>query len=241
MNVWPRLELHDEADCCWTISDLRFPLFNSVMRARVGEDDADALIDGRVAACRDRGVPMLWWTGPSTSPGDLGQRLLDRGFLLEPATGMTATLDAQAATDPSVQVERVGDQRTLGEWSHVLCQSFAAPAAFGQALRELANAAGLDEAAPFQHFLARQRGTPVGTSSLFVGGAVAGIYDVSTLPEVRRRGIGAAITRAAMAEAWRRGCRTAILHASDLGLSMYRAIGFRAVCDIGQYVWTPHR
>ena len=35
---WPRVELHDEADCCWTLSDLPFPLFNSVMRARLAGD-----------------------------------------------------------------------------------------------------------------------------------------------------------------------------------------------------------
>src|SRR5262245_65195242 len=92
LAVWPRVAVHDEADCCWTISDLPFPLFNSITRAAVSDDRAAALIDARMQACTSRNVPMLWWTGPSTSPSDLGVRLLERGFFLEPAFGMAASL-----------------------------------------------------------------------------------------------------------------------------------------------------
>jgi ribosomal protein S18 acetylase RimI-like enzyme len=90
-----------------------------------------------------------------------------------------------------------------------------------------------------RHFLGRLDGEPVATCSLFLGAGVAGIYDVGTLPEHRKRGIGAAITRAAVAEAAAAGYRMAILHSSALGMNMYRGIGFEAVCAIGQYVWAP--
>ena len=63
---WPRVEFHDDRDCCWTLSDLPFPLFNSVMRSRVPDEHVEAMIESRVEACRTRNVPMLWWTGPSS-------------------------------------------------------------------------------------------------------------------------------------------------------------------------------
>jgi GNAT superfamily N-acetyltransferase len=90
---------------------------------------------------------------------------------------------------------------------------------------------------PFRHF-ARQR-RPAATCSLFLGAGVAGIYDVSTLPERRKRGLGRLITLAAMHEARARGYRMAILHSSALGAGIYRALGFRDICAIGQYVWSP--
>src|SRR5262245_20547619 len=105
LSAWPRVELHDEPDCCWTISDLPFPLFNSVMRARLPGDRIDALIDARLAACRARGVPMLWWTGPSTTPADLGERLERNGFFLEGARGMAVDLESRVDDTASPELQ----------------------------------------------------------------------------------------------------------------------------------------
>jgi ribosomal protein S18 acetylase RimI-like enzyme len=256
LDAWPRIAVHDDGDCIFTISDLPFPLFNSVMRARVDDRRAGGMIEARLRSCRDRGVPMLWWTGPSTAPADLGDRLDRAGFLIEPAFGMIANLDscpgsdpetefhashASSGSDPETQlaIERVRDRAALATWSRVLCAGFGAPLAFGDAFTDMADAIGLDRDAPFRHYLARAGAQPVATCSLFFGAGVAGIYDVSTLSSHRRRGIGAAITRHAMHEARASGYRIAILHASQLGLSTYRSLGFETICDIGQYVWTP--
>lgn len=247
LGRWPRVAVHDDADCFWTISDQPFPLFNSVMRARASADDADALIDARVAACESRNVPMLWWTGPSTQPDDLGARLAARGFLYEPSYGMVASLDESSESpasagpshDPSITIEKVEDAVTLKTWVRVLCDSFAAPQPFGDAFAELAIAIGLGDDSPFRHWLARLDGEAVATCSMFLAGGVAGLYDVSTIPEKRRRGIARSITQAAMRGARALGCDTVILHSSPLGAGVYRSLGFRDVCDIGQYVWVP--
>lgn len=239
---WPKVTWRAESSCSWAISDLPFPLFNSVIRARFSDQGADAAIDERVAACQARRVPLLWWTGPSTTPADLGARLIGRGFLIEPAFGMTADLssiDFNAAADPRLAIAPVRDRPTLAQWTTVLCQAFDAPDAFGDAFGELAHAFGLGPASSFQHFLGFWNGEPVATCSLFTGAGVAGIYDVATLPERRRRGIAAAITRTALATAAAAGYRLAILHSSALGASVYRRIGFVDACDIGQYVWVP--
>jgi len=247
LSNWPHVEVHDDDECCWTISALPYPLFNSVMRARVDDRRLDGLIEARMQSCRDRRVPMLWWTGPSTTPRDLGDRLGACGFLIEPAFGMTAQLDTDrlinsvSGSDPAMRIaiERVSDRATLDTWSRVLCEGFGAPLAFGHAFAEMAEAIGLDGDSPFRHYLAAINGDPVATCSLFFGGGVAGIYDVSTLPDRRRSGIGAAITRHAMHEAREAGYRVAILHASHLGLGVYRSLGFEMICDIGQHVWVP--
>ena len=242
---WPSVELHDDHDCCWTLSNLPFPLFNSVMRARLPGDRIDALIDARLADCEARNVPMLWWTGPSTMPADLGGRLDRCGFVLEAARGMAADLDRNSGPDDlrepesPVSVEAVEDSQALAQWSRVLCDSFGAPRPFGESFAEFAVTIGLGPFSPFRHFLGRVGDEPAATCSLFLGAGVAGIYDVSTLPEFRKRGLGRLITRAAMHEARARGYRMAILHSSALGAGIYRALGFQDVCAIGQYVWVP--
>ena len=244
LATWPRVELHDEPYCCWTLSDLPFPLFNSVMRARLPGDRIDALIDARLAECESRNVPMLWWTGPSTSPADLGARLDRHGFFLEASHGMAADLDGAVAIaaspdDRQISVEPVEDAATLAKWSRILCESFGAPQPFGDAFAELAASIGLGARSPFRHFLARVDGEPAATSSLFLGAGVAGIYDVATLPGRRKRGLGRLVTQAAMREARALGYRMAILHSSPLGAGIYRSLGFHEVCAIGQHVWVP--
>jgi GNAT superfamily N-acetyltransferase len=241
LQRWPRVELHDDGACRWTLSRLPFPLFNSVISARLDDTAAGAVIDARIRDCRDRNVPLLWWTGPSTTPANLGARLERRGFLLEPAIGMAGDvprITAQPAA-AEINIEAVRDAAALATWSRVLCLSFGAPQAFGEAFADLASAVGLGPSSSFRHFLGYVNGEPVATCSLFLGAGVAGVYDVGTVPERRRRGIGAAITRAAIADAATSGYRMAILHSSALGAAMYRALGFRDVCPIGQYVWTP--
>lgn len=241
LRTWPRIELHAGETCCWTLSQLPFPLFNSVLGARLDADRADATIEARIRDCSRRQVPMLWWTGPSTTPSDLGRRLERRGFQLEPALGMAGDtrfiLERPCRT--AIDVEPVNDADGLATWNRVLCAAFGAPAAFGEAFADLAAAIGLSPASPFRHFLGRLDGEPIATCSLFLGAGVAGIYDVGTLPERRHRGVGAAITRAAVAAAGASGYRMAILHASAPGAGMYRSLGFEGVCSIGQYVWAP--
>ena len=122
----------------------------------------------------------------------------------------------------------------------MLCDAFGAPPPFGDAFAELALAIGLGDESTFHHFVACSQGEAVATSSLFLGGRAAGIYDVATVPDKRRLGIARAITQAAMQQARALGARTAILHSSPLGAGVYRSLGFRDVCDIGQYVWAPN-
>lgn len=55
--------------------------------------------------------------------------------------------------------------------------------------------------ARFQTYLAILNGKPVGTSQLFLSEGVAGIYNVTCIPEARGQGIGSAITLAPLFEA----------------------------------------
>jgi ribosomal protein S18 acetylase RimI-like enzyme len=174
---------------------------------------------------------------------DLRARLERHGFLLEPAFGMA--VDLQAGSPPrvphqsAIEIEPAEDAATMETWTRVLCESFGASPRFGDAFVDLAAAIGLDASSPFRHFLASVDGQPVATCSLFLGAGVAGIYDVATLAQHRRRGVGSFVTRAAMNEARSLGYRMVILHSSTSGVGIYRSLGFREVCSIGQHVWTP--
>jgi GNAT superfamily N-acetyltransferase len=80
-------------------------------------------------------------------------------------------------------------------------------------------------------FVARTDGRTVSKSIAIRTGDVAGVYDVATIPEARRRGAGAAVTWAALGAARDWGCESAVLQASPMGYPVYRAMGFRTVAS----------
>lgn len=57
----------------------------------------------------------------------------------------------------------------------------------------------------------------------------AGVYFVCTAPDARSRGIGTAITAAAVHEGRSLGCSTAVLGSSPMGYGVYRRLRFEEV------------
>lgn len=75
-------------------------------------------------------------------------------------------------------------------------------------------------------FLGRVDGEPAATSALVATGEVAGIYWVATREGFRGRGLGAALTWAAVRAGRELGCAMASLQASALGRPVYERMGF---------------
>ena len=80
-------------------------------------------------------------------------------------------------------------------------------------------------------FIGRLDGRAVGTAVAIRSGDVSRIYAVGTLPVARRRGVGSALTWAAVdaGRAW--GCHAVVLQASEMGLPVYIGMGFRTVVE----------
>lgn len=104
------------------------------------------------------------------------------------------------------------------------------------------DAAAIDEfytkAAPFildtnsaqKLFVGFYEGAPVATSALFVQNDVAGIWDITTRPEFRRKGIGTDMTVCTLKYARDFcNCNVGVLTASEAGERVYRKIGFQKI------------
>ncbi len=227
----------------WSIGGSPIDYHNCVVHADLEPAEADAAIAESVRAMRTHGVPGSWHVGPSMRPLDLGERLLAAGFDSggsEP--GMAIDLDALVEDLPAptgLDIVRVTDEATLTTWRDTLAQGFGQGELEAAWVADVYARIGSGDDAPFRHFVARLDGQAVGTSTVYFGAGVAGIYFVMAHPSVRRRGVGAAVTLAALRDARARGHRIGVLGSSPAGHSVYRRLGFRDYCEIGIYEWAP--
>lgn len=242
---WPQAEFHDDPELLWTMTDIPFPMFNNRMRAKFTLEDVAvaAAIEAAIARCQANNVPMLWLIGPTTMPTDLGARLETYGFLhTENAAGMAVDLQALNEDIPipaGFTIEKVKDSVALKTWFRPFIAGFGIADSFTDPFIDLYECAVFGAGMPLHAYTGWLNGEPVASSSLYYGAGVAGIYDVATVPEARRQGIGALMTLAPLRDARAMGYRAGILHGSEMGSNVYRRLGFQEYCSIGQYVWRP--
>jgi GNAT superfamily N-acetyltransferase len=241
-------EERDEPHLRWTIGGSPVDYHNAVVHADLSARSpaaVDAAIEEAIGRFRAWGVPGTWHVGPTTRPADLGARLLAHGFRGgEGDLSMAADLETLEALHreqtvaPGLHVERVADAAGLETWARIrgLDPEGAAESRWVAAMYARI---GLGDATPWRHFLAWLDGAPVATASLFLAAGVAGVYFVLTVPAARRRGVGAAITLAALDAARARGYRIAVLGSSPMGEPLYRRLGFRGYGRIRVYDWHP--
>ena len=94
------------------------------------------------------------------------------------------------------------------------------------------------DAAEFHLRVARLGGRDVGAVIAYDHEGDCGVFNLGTLEDVRRRGIGTALTALQLHDARERGCKTASLQSTPIAESVYRAVGF---ADLGRYLSTCPR
>ena len=240
------VEIHVDPDATWGIARYPDPFRSVVVSARFAEDAADRRIAEIAAAFAARGTGFLWWLAPFHGPADLGPRLVRAGLRYEgKAPAMAMDLEAlprDEALPPGLRIEPVTDVAGLREFIQVLADEMDVPdgepnpaAAHHAALLEAIPPTLAGEPVPLR-YLGRIDGRPVATSRIAIAAGVAGLYAVATLPAWRSRGIGRAMTMAALEAARSIGLRIGALQASDSGLPVYRRLGFRTVFDYEVYL-----
>ena len=220
------------------VSDL-----NGVAGANIPVERLGVVLDETMERFKERSVPMAWWVSPSTRPEDLGVRLEARGLAYDGETpGMAVDIGALSqvgAAIPTLSITPASSEDDLVEWGRIMARGFGATDETQRALTEMALRHCLRDDPQWVYYLARLDGRPVATTSMFPYAGVAGIYCVATLPEARRRGIGAEITRQALLRAGEQGYRVGILQSSDMGYDVYRNLGFQTRVTFKLYSWTP--
>lgn len=219
-------------------TNIAHPWFNGMLSTLPPAADASQIISETVNYFQAHNVAnFTWWLAPHLELTDWSQQLLAYGFQYDNSTpGMAIDLAAlPQPTQSSLTIRRVEGQHMLAEWIDVMMRGFGGTAEMASGFLAVFEDLGTD--LPFRHYLGYLNDKPVGCATLYLGAGVAGIYSVTTVPEARGQGVGAAMTLAPLYEARDMGYRAGILQSSDMGYGVYQRLGFQTLCQMDHFYW----
>jgi ribosomal protein S18 acetylase RimI-like enzyme len=236
----PGIEYSKGPEMTRFISGIPYPLCNDVIHAHFPGDEIDLQIERALRPFEERNLPMFWWVGPSTQPAHLGTLLEAHGLVfVEDVIGMAVNLreiDDAVPHRHGLTVDEVKDSDALRVWSKVFGKGFEIPEVAISFFRDALHRIGIAPQSPYKHYVGTLHGTPVGCSSVYISHGVAGIYNVTTLPDAQRKRIGAALTLRPLLDAREKGCTCGILQSTQAGLNLYKRLGFREYCKLSIYM-----
>ena len=237
----PNVELSVGRYLTWLMTDLPDHFMNLVVCNQLPSEGADDLIENALIHFRSMNIRKLsWLIHADLSSARTNKTLLAHGlkfrdsFATEMAVDLSLVPD-NLPTHPDLRIMPVDDEAALKQWIHVASIGFRIGEKFEKVWYEFFVDTIFD--ARFQTYLALLDGKPVGTSQLFISEGVAGIYNVTCIPEARGQGVGSAVTLAPLLKARQMGCQMGILQASQKGYNVYRRLGFQNFGNLSLYLW----
>lgn len=227
----PSVELSIGRYLTWFVTNMPDHFMNLIVCTDLPEDGIHELIGGALDHFRALNIRKLTWlTDEGELAAEIKKHLLAHGVTFTEALSREMAADLMALQEElpfpeGLEIVPVENEEMLQQWIHTAGIGFDVPAQYEQVWYDFFVEAVLE--LPFRTYLARLHGRPVATSQLFLSAGVAGIYNVTCIPEARGQGIGAAIALAPSLAARGMGYRVAILQASDLGYPVYRRLGFQ--------------
>ncbi len=180
-----------------------------------------------------RNLPFAFWIGFDDEYGDFQKDIEKIGLNCdETESGMAVSaseLDFEISCG-KLEIKFVSSEELLRDFIAVYENLIPNDAAAIDEFYTKAAPFILDSNSDLKLFVGFYEGMPVATSALFLQDNVAGVWDVTTLPKFRRKGIGTDMTFHALKYAKDLcNCKVGVLTASSDGESVYRKIGFRKI------------
>ncbi|MFI5226550.1 MAG: GNAT family N-acetyltransferase, partial [Candidatus Limnocylindrales bacterium] len=204
-------------------------IVNSAFMAAIAVDPA-AMLPAAATFFRTRGHGYgIWTRGHADAALDAVLPAAGFEIALEMPVMVLDTMPGERPAPPGAVVGAVVDEATAADFRDVALDGFAEEEGVRSAVEsKFGDLAGLREP-EIAAYVARVDDRPVAAAMTFTALGVARVGWVGTLPAYRRRGLGAAVTRAALLGGFDRGARWAALESSAMGAPVYRALGFREV------------
>lgn len=203
------------------------------------ENDGDRIpteeeIDLAIHYFSNKKLPFMWWTSAKileTKGFQFG------GVLTGIALDISQEVPPKLPVSSDLKIKMIQTESELKAFIDLAADAFAMNSKATKQWLALNDSVLKKEEQVF--FMAYLNGIPVGTAALSVSPSSAGIWNLATVPEFRKHGIGGALVHAAIVEAKKRHYDQvmAILMPKGLAWGLFTKLGFQAVCEFPFYIY----
>lgn len=232
----PNAEFSEEGGITHCITRQPQEIFNVVLKCNLHLETIDSRIDDAIRYYRSLRIPMVWHTGASSEPRDIGRYLEARGFPHDyDGTAMAVDLesmDEDLGPAEGASVKTVASDVESKHWAECLASSWESPSEIipwmlSNACFNLSFESRAGRSLPRKMYLGLFEGRPVSASMLVWSDFVAGLQAVGTVRAASGRGAGTSVVRAALADARAMGFRFAVVLSTVEGVGFYKRLGFK--------------
>ncbi len=206
---------------------------NGIIEQNQNRIPTDEEIDSAIEYFSVKKLPFMWWTCAKILESKGFQfGGIFTGIALDIVEGIPPKLPVSS----DLKIEIIQSEADVHSFTELAASAFAMNAIAKE--QWVALNTSVMKHGEQVHFLARLNGDPVGTATLSVSPSSAGIWNLATLPEYRKAGVGAALVHAALMEAEKRQYSQvmAILMPKGLAWGLFTKMGFKEVCEFPFYV-----
>lgn len=169
-------------------------------------------------------------SGRGTNFETVRSQLEEKGlFYAEDTIGMILDLEKineESLSCDGLKVKRVDNLESLDLWLEPISVSYRLKDASKEYARDFYMNLGLKDNNKLIHYVAMLNEKPVASSTIFSDDGIAGLYNVCTIPELRKRGIGSFLTLQSLKNSKEIGNNVAVLQSSTMGSNIYKNMGF---------------
>ena len=196
------------------------------------EKDSGELLNRIISFAQENNRVPAVYIDPTVEPSNFREFLVNRGFKLsgDEIWMFLNPLSFSLKEKPQgLQVKRVKTADEMRKFIEVFDLSYEMGEdgkVYGESLFD-AFISGIKDVEVF-HYLGMIDNSPVSIASVYISHDAAGIYNVGTIPEFRKKGFGAALSRESIAEALKHNVRRLLLQTEleSEAESLYKNIGF---------------
>ncbi len=219
---------------------LSHPLANLVGGARLSERDADAAIAKVKSRFASEKRAFGWVTAPSDTPKDLERRLAAADLHpIAHLAGMAAPVGLSIPANDSIRVREVTPGEAGGE-TEMMGRAYGMPADIADLFNRLLSASPRIRSRGYFAYLEGDR--PIAWSYVVYipDSKIVLLGGAATLLEARGRGVYSALVRRRLDDARADGREAAVIQADrDTSAPICAKLGFRELCSMEVFAWTP--
>jgi hypothetical protein len=236
-----RARLIDNDKIMKFISRIPLSFFNCVVFYNLDPKNLKKQIKDFIKYGRSKKTSLLWLVGPSSRPHNTGALLEENSFKYDDHMISMAIEIPDLKSDlkyvDGFEMELVDNRKKLKKWVHTCLKGFDENDKNFLSIYKFERSLGYSRNLPWVRFTGLVNGEAVATSAVFMGSEAAGLDNITTTPDWRKKGVGASMVVQTLKFSQSLGYNIGVLQASDMGFNLYHKLGFKKYYEFREYIW----